>query len=277
VIVRLERRTAATFGAIDRDIAVDSGDRVHCERDEGNLSGPHGGPLIATHCRVVGVYVRFRVSDEGNRIPLLDRLYQDFLNNENSAAFVKAVTGQYTLGSLGRLARCGSRVSRRAAVYALGMIGDYQENAVLGCAMRDPDRAVRLMADHGIRSLWFRCGNERQRKELQLLARYNNNLRYDEVVRRATELIESAPWIPEAWNQRGVALFHLRKFNESADDCHQTLEINPYHFGAAVSMGHCYLEMNDPAAALECFRRALRLNPGLEGVRAQIEFLERSL
>ncbi len=217
------------------------------------------------------------MSDDGQRYPLLDRLYQDFLNHENAAAFVKEVSNRYTLGALARLARCGQRVSRRAAVFAIGMLGDYQDNAVLGRALRDSDRAVRLLADNGIRSLWFRCGNARQRKELQLLSRLNNSLRHDDVVRRATELIESAPWIPEGWNQRGVALFHLKRFDASADDCHQTLEINPYHFGAAVGMGHCYLEMNDPAGALECFRRALRLNPGLEGVRAQVEYLERSL
>ncbi|MCA9106332.1 MAG: hypothetical protein R3B96_24270 [Pirellulaceae bacterium] len=217
------------------------------------------------------------MSEEPNRIPLLDQLYQDFLNNENSASFVRAVSRHYTVGTLARLARFGARVSRRAAVLAIGMVGDYQDNQVLGRALCDGDRAVRLLSDNGIRALWFRCGNAHHRKELQLLARLNNNLDFNEAVRRATDLIESAPWIPEAWNQRGFALFHLKQYDASADDHHQTLEINPYHFVAAVAMGHCYLEMTDPANALESFRRALRLNPGLEGVRAQVEYLERSL
>lgn len=217
------------------------------------------------------------MSEESNRIPLLDRLYQDFLNNENSASYIRAVTKRYNMGTLSRLARCGGRVSRRAAVLAVGMIGDFQDNQVLGRALCDSDRAVRLLADNGIRSLWFRCGNAAHRRELQLLARLNNNLEFHEAVRRGTDLIESAPWIPEAWNQRGFALFHLKRYDDSANDHHQTLEINPYHFVAAVAMGHCYLEMNEPANALECFRRALRLNPGLDGVRAQVEYLERSL
>ena len=80
-----------------------------------------------------------------------------------------------------------------------------------------------------------------------------------------------------AWNQRAIAYFHLRRCDESANDCHQTLELNPYHFGAADGMAHCYLEMNDAFAALECFRRALRLNPDMEGVRVQVEYLQRSL
>jgi hypothetical protein len=44
-----------------------------------------------------------------------------------------------------------------------------------------------------------------------------------------------------------------------------------------VGMAHCYLETGEAFAALECFRRAVELNPNLESVRGQIEFLERAL
>ena len=47
--------------------------------------------------------------------------------------------------------------------------------------------------------------------------------------------------------------------------------------GAAVGLGHCYLELSDAVGALEAFRRALRMNPDMEGIRAQIQYLERSL
>ena len=39
--------------------------------------------------------------------------------------------------------------------------------------------------------------------------------------------------------QRAVARYNLGLFNESVRDCHEALEINPYHFVAATSMGHC--------------------------------------
>jgi cytochrome c-type biogenesis protein CcmH/NrfG len=42
-------------------------------------------------------------------------------------------------------------------------------------------------------------------------------------------------------------------------------------------MGQCYLQLGDRAAALEAFRRALKLNPNLEGVRATVTYLERAL
>ena len=63
----------------------------------------------------------------------------------------------------------------------------------------------------------------------------------------------------------------------SIRDCRQSLEINPYHFPAATGMGKCYLQLGDRVAALEAFRRALRLNPGLEDVRAHVVYLQRAL
>jgi cytochrome c-type biogenesis protein CcmH/NrfG len=41
-------------------------------------------------------------------------------------------------------------------------------------------------------------------------------------------------------------------------------------------MGQCYLQLGNYDAALESFRRALRLNPNLEGVRASVTYLERA-
>ena len=69
----------------------------------------------------------------------------------------------------------------------------------------------------------------------------------------------------------------MGRFRESIHDCQQALEINPYHFGAAAGMGQCYVQLGEYQTALECFRRALRLNPSLEGVRANIAHLERAV
>ena len=101
--------------------------------------------------------------------------------------------------------------------------------------------------------------------------------RNETAARRATKLIATAPWIAEAWNQRALAYFGLRKFVESIRDCEQALEINPYHFGAATGMAQCHLQLGNRAAALACFRRALELNPNLEGVRAHVHYLQRVL
>ena len=208
---------------------------------------------------------------------VLETLYHRYLRSENTAGFVKAVAERYTLGTLSRLALGGNQVVRRAATMAVGFLGDYRQNAILGRALSDSDRGVRLLADSGIRQLWRRDGNRRQQDMLARLCRLNQNDQYEQSIVAATELIDQAAHFAEAWNQRAVAYFALQQFEDAANDCHQTLELNAYHFGALVGMGHCYLQLEEPVAALENFRRALVLNPDLEDVRGRIEKLERTL
>jgi tetratricopeptide (TPR) repeat protein len=208
---------------------------------------------------------------------VLQRLYHRYLEDENSAAFIAAVSQRYLTSTLTRLASGGDHVSRRAAVLALGFVGDYSHNAVLGRALVDRDRGVRMLADNGIRALWRRDGNAQHRQQLARACRLNHGGQYEQAVGEAQRLIDEAPWFAEAWNQRGIGLFAMQRFEEAANDCHQTLELNAYHFGAAVGLAHSYLELDEPQAALENFRRALRLNPDLEDVRAQTDCLQRAL
>ncbi|MEM1305803.1 MAG: HEAT repeat domain-containing protein, partial [Planctomycetota bacterium] len=72
--------------------------------------------------------------------PIVVDFYQRYLDDQDSAAFVKRVARVYTCATLERLAVSGDRLGRRAAVLALGFMGDYTSNAVLGRALIDRDR-----------------------------------------------------------------------------------------------------------------------------------------
>jgi tetratricopeptide (TPR) repeat protein len=136
---------------------------------------------------------------------------------------------------------------------------------------------VRTIAQSGIRELWCRVGSDEQQDLLRQVADLNDQRRHLEAARLATQLIHESSGIAEAWCQRGTAYYHLGQYDAAIRDCHQALEINPYHFTAAAGMGQCYMLQDNPVAALDAFRRALRLNPGLEEVRAQVVRLQRSL
>jgi tetratricopeptide (TPR) repeat protein len=196
--------------------------------------------------------------------------YQEYLDQRDSSGMMREVSAHYSAGTLERLVRHPQREVRRAAVFALGVLGDYGANHALGCALHDEDRIVRTLADEGIRRVWMRAGSETECWELNILVRLNAAEQFLEAVRRATRLIETAPWLAEAWSQRALAESALARYGDAIRDCHEVLELNPYHFIAAATMGQAYLELNNPISALESFRRALRLNPDLEGVRAQI-------
>lgn len=209
------------------------------------------------------------------RIPVIAGFYEEYLDHQDSAGFLRKVAKVYTTGTLERLAAHGHRQVRRAAVLALGFLGDYEVNATLGRALVDDDRTVRVLAENAIRSVWNRAGNDTHRQQLAMILRMNASRHYAEAIRRATVLIEQAPWLAEAWNQRATARLHHAEFSEAIRDAHQALEINPYHFVAAATMGQAYLELGNRVSALEAFRRALRLNPNLEGIRAQVVRLAR--
>jgi tetratricopeptide (TPR) repeat protein len=216
------------------------------------------------------------VKKDQSRKALLTELYRQFLAGQPTAEFIEEISQRYTVGTLERLAVSSDRETRRAAVLALGLVADYRSNAVVGRALVDVDRGVRSIAENSITSLWRRAGSDSQRQKLGLLVRLNSAQQFQECIRRASELIADAPALAEAWNQRAIAHYSLAQYQESIRDCHQTLEINPYHFGAASGMGQCYLQLGNFDSALESFRRALKLNPNLEGVRASVAYLERS-
>ncbi len=209
------------------------------------------------------------------RDPLLLALYEEFLESEDSAELIAKVSRAYGQGTLARLTEHALRKVRRAAVFALGLLGDYDVNHVMGRALHDEDRTVRLLAEDGIRNVWKRVGTDQQRRKLLVIIRLNTAKHYEEARQRASQLVDNAPWFGEAWNQRAVAHFGIEQFTAAVRDCHQALELNPYHFAAAAGMGQAYLRLENQVSALESFRRALRLNPNLEDVRAQVTRLTR--
>lgn len=209
------------------------------------------------------------------RMPRILDFYEHYLDAQDSVGFVNQVSEHYTQGTLQRLTLSGMREIRRAAVLALGFVGDYESNHTLGRAMLDDDRTVRTLAENGLRLVWTRMGSERDRREITIVSRLNEARQFKEVIRRATKITEQAPWFAEAWHQRAIAFYALGRFADAIRDCHEALELNPYHFIAATCMGQAYLELENPVSALESFRRALRLNPDLEGVRAQVVRLAR--
>jgi len=209
------------------------------------------------------------------RQPSLVCFYRQYLEDHDPIAFARLSARHYTQGTLERLAEHPEPAVRRAAVLALGFLGDYSANQSLGRRLQDDDRTVRALAETAIREVWFRDGDPDQRHQLRVIVRLNTAQRYQEACQRATALLETASTFAEVWNQRAVAHFALGEYHPSIRDCHQALELNPYHFPAATGMGHAYLRLENPVAALECFRRALRLNPDLEAVRVQVARLTR--
>ncbi|MFV2068067.1 MAG: hypothetical protein ACC645_13925, partial [Pirellulales bacterium] len=137
------------------------------------------------------------MSDSSLRRPRIVRCYEQYLLDENSATFVSGVRESYSTATLERLAVSGRRMARRAAVLVLGQVAEYGSNAVVGRALVDHDRGVRMLADTSIRKIWCRVGSPAQRRTLRSVIRLNQSKRHADAIRKATQLLHESPWFAE--------------------------------------------------------------------------------
>ncbi len=211
------------------------------------------------------------------RYPKLTRFYQQFLETEDSARFIKEVSQHYLTSTLERVYQIGDKATRRAAILAIGLLGDFSLNETMGMALSDADRAVRLLAEHNIRQIWQRQGSPNEQRLLLRLEAMNSANHPEDALALANRILATNRGLGEAWNQRAIANSSVGDHESSISDCRQTLNCNRYHFPAAVGMGQGYLHLDEGSTALDCFRLALQINPDLEFLRVEIRRLERML
>ena len=206
----------------------------------------------------------------------LTRLYRRYLDTEVSADFITTVASFYSLPTLHRIATCGDRLSRRAAMLAVTFIGDARSFETIGVGLLDDDRAVRLLAEDGSRAVWQRAAPKGAQHAVQIVMRHICAQELDDAIELSSTIIGANPDYAEAYNQRAIAYFESEQLFDAIADCQQVLELNPYHFPAATGLGHCFMECGDLVSAIEYFQHALRICPDLEYVRSQIDMLQRS-
>ncbi|MDR0609181.1 MAG: tetratricopeptide repeat protein [Planctomycetaceae bacterium] len=203
--------------------------------------------------------------------PRLTSFYLDYLQHHDASLLIEQTGQYYTQPTLMRLTTSKQAETRRAAALILGFVGTYQANHALGKLLNDEDRSVRLLAENSLKNIWPRDGSEQQRQNLYEIMRHISVQHFDEAVRCANILLEEFPLFAEARNQRAIALFALGSFKDSIEDSALVLDLNPYHFGAAIGMGHAYLQLKNREQAIVCFQQALHINPNLESVRRHLE------
>ncbi|MBX7104792.1 MAG: tetratricopeptide repeat protein [Gemmataceae bacterium] len=188
--------------------------------------------------------------------------------------FCRRVKQYYTEGTLSRMLEHPNAEVRRAAVFALSLVGGMNVNHTLAARLVDDDEQVRNLASEALWSVWFRGVDEVQLDKLkEALSRKSAKA----ALKGLNELVNETSDYAEAYNQRAVLYFRLGQYQKAIADCEQVLKLNPHHFGAAAGMGQCYVRLKKPRAALRAFRSAYRINPNLEDVKEAIESLEEVL
>ncbi|MEX2224222.1 MAG: tetratricopeptide repeat protein [Candidatus Rokuibacteriota bacterium] len=167
--------------------------------------------------------------------------------------------------------------TRRRATAWLGEVGAGADASVLIGALADEDDVVRVLAEHSVWRVWSRSGDAEADGLLQAGIEQMSRGDGPAALETFTKAIQRKPDFAEAWNKRATVYFLLGDDEKSLRDCDEVIKRNPAHFGALAGYGQIYLRLDEPERALSYFRRALRVNPNLSGVRDVIPRLEQLL
>jgi len=138
----------------------------------------------------------------------------------------------------------------------------------------DPDPQVRGLAAAATWQIWSRSGDPAIDK---LFARGIEQMQaadLEDALATFSVIVRQKPAFAEGWNKRATIHFLLGRYSESLKDCDQVLKRNPKHFGALSGAGQIHLQLGHAELALDFFRRAVAVNPNLEGAAAMIPVLE---
>ena len=163
---------------------------------------------------------------------------------------------------------------RRQAAARLGEIGAMDDTPALRQALRDADADTRGHAEKAMWRIWERSGNQQVDRLYQTGIEQMKGGDLHEAIATFTRIVELNPGFAEGWNKRATLYFMAGEYRKSLDDCAQVIKRNPYHFGALAGYGQIYLRLEDYARALDYFRRALEVNPNMDGVKLNILLLE---
>ncbi|MEY4613806.1 tetratricopeptide repeat protein [bacterium] len=188
--------------------------------------------------------------------------------------FKKQVLARYTEGTLIRLLDNKLAETRKAALFALGLLGTMEANSPMARLLHDGDNDVADMATASLWNLWFRADSEENNTELQKATRIRDR---EKALECMTNLINKAPDFAEALNQRAIIYFRMKQYEDSIADCQRALDLNPWHFGAQVGMAQSFMKMKKHRSALKAFRNTLKIHPRMEGVADAIRTLEKVL
>lgn len=166
---------------------------------------------------------------------------------------------------------------RRSAVRTLMQAGTMADLPRLVQALRDPDYVVRTLAEQALWEIWSRPGSQDLARVFETGTHALSQGRWDDAIDAFTRIIDRDPAFAEGWNKRATAYYLKGEYTKSLADCDEVMKRNPYHYGALSGYGMIYVQLDQPARALEYFDRALAINPNMEIVRNTAEQLRELL
>jgi tetratricopeptide (TPR) repeat protein len=168
-------------------------------------------------------------------------------------------------------------VERGRGVVLLAREGRMADVPALIAVLRDPNTELRGLAEEAIWVVWSRSGDAEIDKLFEQGIDQMNSGRAPESIATFTRITQLKPEFAEGWNKRATIYFLTGELQKSLADCAEVMKRNPHHFGALAGYGQIYLQLGEYEKSLEHFKRALAINPNMEGVQFNVRLLEQLL
>ena len=168
-------------------------------------------------------------------------------------------------------------VRRAEAIAWVAEHGDPGDDTVLRLRLTDENPFVRRYAEQALWVLWSRSGDEAVDALMEKGAEQLQGQQYKAAIATYSEVIRQKPAFAEGWNKRATVLFLAGELRKSLADCDEVMKRNPNHFGALAGYGQIYFQLEQYEKAIEYWKRALRVNPNMEGVEIGIKNAEEKL
>jgi tetratricopeptide (TPR) repeat protein len=163
---------------------------------------------------------------------------------------------------------------RAEAVVWVANHGRMADTGLLLKRLLDESPVVRGYAEQGLWLLWSRSGDAEVDRVMARGVEEMQSGRYGEAVTLFSEVVRRRPDFAEGWNKRATALYLAGAYRRSLADCDEVLARNAYHWGALSGYGMIYMQLDQPARAIDYFERALAVNPNLDQVARTVEALK---
>jgi tetratricopeptide (TPR) repeat protein len=200
-----------------------------------------------------------------------------FLTDRDTAGLMRYLEERWPRAMLTAMLTHPEAAVVKASVVCLGLRGSMADTPSLARLLHHEDSEVVALAENSLWSIWLRAGGEDANALLADAVEAMN----DKAYHRATQLLDQAirlcPRFAEAYNQRAFAWYLTEKHLRSVADCRRAIALNPWHFGAAAGLGHCYAQLGLYERALDAYHAALKLHPRMDGIRTAIRQIREML
>ena len=167
--------------------------------------------------------------------------------------------------------------TRLAGVERLGRIGLESDAPRVLERLGDVDPGIREATAAAVWQIWGRSGDPKIDRLFSRGVEQMQASALDDALATFNEIVRRRPAFAEGWNKRATIYFLLGQHEKSLRDCDEVFKRNPRHFGALSGAGQIHLQRGDMRRALDFLRRAVEVNPNLEGPAELIPLIEQRL